>query len=181
MDDLGLNQHLKDAYGTTVDGKQLFRLTWSTGITEFRHSTFVDYLGDIFLREVTETREVLKYPFAQDRWILERIRLTSDKAKEVFGLVGEDPYSYEPIYTFQDKDGDYLPLNREMLEAAMILFFEFYVKMIPSERQDFRMSLLAEKDRERRNRIRAALADKQVQAASSFVLERAAGIDRRKK
>lgn len=178
MDDLGLNTWLKDTYGTTTDNKPLFRLIWSTGVTEYRRSTFRDYYGDIFIREVTEVREVLKYPFAQDRWVLERIRLVSDKAKEA-GLVTINPYSYEDIYTFQDKKGEYLPLDKEMLEAAMYLFFKFYLQMTPTEKIDLKMQLAAQRQREKRNIIREALGDGP--APHSLVLSRIAGIDRSKK
>jgi|SRR5688572_1872688 len=181
MDDLGLNEYLKNHYGATVDGKPLFRLTWSTGVKEKRHSTFIDFYGEVFLREVTETREVLKYPYAQDRWILEKIKLVSERARNEFGLITDEPFSYEPIYTFQDKEGKYLPLNLDMLDSAMYLYFKFYLQMTDIERRDVKISLLAQKDQEKRDAVRAALANKQVQAASSFVLERAAGIERKEK
>lgn len=177
MDDLGLNKYLQDTYGTTVDNKALFRLTWTTGITEFRHSIFEDYYGEIFLREVKETREVLKYPYAQDRWVLEKIKLIDGNSRAL-GLLDPNPYIYDAIYTFQDKQGNFLPLNREMLDAAMMLFFQFYTRMTPKERLDFRITELARKDLERKGKVRNLLGGGR--AAHGFVLERAAGIDRRR-
>jgi hypothetical protein len=168
MDDQGLNKYLEDTYGRTVDGKVLFRLIWSTGVTEFRKSRFIDFSGDLQIRDVIETREVLKYPFAQDRWVLERIKLIDKKARE-FGLVSDENYSYEEIYVFQDREGNFLPLNREALEAAMYLFCKFYLQMTPKERADMRMQILANKELQKRNDIAEKLGEGR--SPFGFVLE----------
>jgi hypothetical protein len=173
MDDMGLNQWLKDTYGTTVDGYPLFRLLWTTNVTERRHSKFVDFHEDLFIREVEETREVLKYPFAQDRWVLERIHLIDNGAINI-GLRADERFAYEEVYTFQDRDGNYLPLNREAIETAMYLFFKYYLALTPLQRQDMRVKMLADKDRRSRDLTRDSLGDGQ--AAHSFVLESLAGM-----
>lgn len=168
MDDLGINKWLKDNYGTTVEGLSLFRLIWSTNVTEHRFSEFHDYYGDILLRRVRETREVLKYPFAQDRWVLERVQLIDDKVRD-FGLMTNDQYHYEEIYVFQSKEGKFLPLNQQAVEAAMFLFFKFYLQMTRKERTDLRMELLARRELVKKQKIRELIGDGR--AAHGFVLE----------
>lgn len=120
MDDLGINQWLKENYGTTGDLKPIFRVVWSTNLTEKRFGEFDEYSGHIFLRQVKGVKEVLKYPFDQNRWILEQfceIDQRSQVAKELI----ENKYSYEPLWIFKDKKGKYLPLDKRMIE--FILFF----------------------------------------------------------
>lgn len=172
MDDNGLNRWLEDTYGTTIDFKPLFRLSWSTNQLENRHSTFRDFHGDILIREVTETRLVPKYPMAPDRWVLERIHAVTPEAVKL-GLVGEK-MSYEEIYTFQDRNGNALPLNRNAVEAAMYLFFKFYLEMTPKERIDFRIAQLAEKDRQSKNQCREIIGE--LRAPHAFVLESMKGM-----
>lgn len=169
MDDLGINQYLRDTYGTTVDGKQLFRLIWNDNtVREHRFSEYHDYYGEVFLRSVRETREVLKYPYAQNRWILERIQLIDERAKNL-GLAGNDPYSYEQIYVFQDKNGRYLPLNRPLLEEVLQLFLFHYLRLTPKEKLDLRIANLARKDQLKRDKIRETLGEGR--APHGFVLE----------
>lgn len=145
MDDLGINQYLQDTYGRTVEGLPLFRIVWSTGLTEHRFSEYHDFYGEVFLRAVREVREVLKYPYAQDRWVLERIQLTDERIKQM-GLQTDKPYHYEEIYTFQDKQGRFLPLSRDKVDTALYLFFNYYLKMTPKQRLDMRMGILAQKE-----------------------------------
>lgn len=173
MYDQGINKWLEENYGKTVDGKPLFRLIWSTGITEHRHSEFTDFLGDIIIRTVRETREVLKYPFAQNRWILERIKEVNSTAREL-GLQTDLQYSYEEVYIFQDSEGRALELNQNRVEEAMYLFFKYYLLMSHKERTDMRMEMLAKRDLEKRNKIREMIGEGA--APHSIVIERAAGI-----
>lgn len=104
-----LNDYLLREFGRGLEGLQNYRIIWSTGVTEKRLGTFTDFYGKIFVREVTEVREVLKYPYDQDRWILERVQAASMNPE----LVAH--YSYEPIYVFKDKRGFYLPLNEKVV------------------------------------------------------------------
>lgn len=168
MNDLGINKFLEDTFGKTIDGFPIFRLLWTTNITERRHSTFKDFHDDIFIREVTETREVLKYPFAQNRWVLERIHLITPKAYDL-GLRTNEKYGYEEVYTFQDKNGRRLPLTRDMTEAAIFLYFKYYLAMTPTQRLDMRMKMLADKDKTSKAKTREALGDSQ--SPFGFVLE----------
>lgn len=163
-----INEYLLNHYGRTPEGLPYFRLIFSTGITEKRYSEFHDYHGDIFIRAVREVREVLKYPFAQDRYILERIREISQSAREL-GLRSDVPYSYEEVYTFQDKNGNFLHPHLDKVEAALYLFFTFYVRKSWKERADLRMEILAKKELEKKRKNREIIGEGQ--SPYGFVLE----------
>jgi hypothetical protein len=164
-----INQWLDNNYGKTIEGHPLFRVIWSTGLTEHRKSRFIDHVGDSIIRDVVETREVLVYPFAQDRWILERICLIQDQDREI-GLQTDKMFTYNEIYTFQDAFCNPLPLNMEMVKAAMFLFFKFYVKMTLAERINFRMEQLAMRELARHKETVESLGD--LRSPFGFVLER---------
>jgi len=71
-----LNKRLEDRFGrfhTTIS--PLWRLSWSNTQYEKRHGTYRDFVPgtNILLREVSEVREVKKYPYIENRWILERL------------------------------------------------------------------------------------------------------------
>lgn len=168
MDDQGLNKFLEDTYGTTIYGKPLFRLLWSTGVTEKRKSRFTDFHDDLLIRDVIEERIVLKYPMAQDRWVLERIHFFDKHAKEL-GLLSDENFSYEEVYTFQDRKGDFLPLNRDKVEAAMFLFFKYFLQMSWKERTDMRMELLAKRELAKKQETIEAIGE--LRSPFGFVLE----------
>lgn len=103
-----LNKRLRDVYGVdTVTGKEMWRVVWSNDQIEKRLDTWQDRTPEgIFIREVYEAREVKKYPYIVDRYILENLQgvpFTNDK--EMLGL----RMSYEPMWTFEDRNGNYLP------------------------------------------------------------------------
>jgi hypothetical protein len=158
MDDLGLNKYLLETYGKTPEGLPYFKLSWTTNYTEHRYGTFTDWLGDIPVRTISEVREVPKYPFAEDRWVLERIRLVNEEARQM-GLRTDSPYSYEEIYIFQDRQGDFLPLSKEVIEAAMYLFFKHYLSKTPKERMDMHIKALAERDMKRKQKTKEILGE----------------------
>lgn len=169
MDDLGINKWLEENYGKTVDGHPLFRLKWSDKTyREMRKSRFIDFSDNLQIRDVVETRSVPKYPFAQNRWVLERIHLIPDAARDA-GLQTDLQFSYEEIYTFQDRDGKALELSREKVEQAMYLFFKFYLLMSHNERVDMRMRMLAQRELERKQKIKESLGEGR--SPFGFVLE----------
>lgn len=103
-----INQRLIDYYGYFESGdKPNYRLVYSNNQFEMILDTFRDYVPgtNIFVREVTEFREVRKYPYLKNKWVLEKIlpapeQLTTNLTYEsiwVFGKKG-DPYgeSIEP-------------------------------------------------------------------------------------
>lgn len=102
-----INAQLKNLYGIdTVTGWVMWRVVWSNDQTEKVFGRFEDFVGKIFVREVTEVRERLKYAMDPDRWILEQLVLVPEvNQEEMLGL----KISYEPKWTFEDKKREYLP------------------------------------------------------------------------
>lgn len=105
-----INQQLKDLYSVDiVTGLPIFRVVWSEDQFEKRYGTFTDYVPgtNIFLREVTEVREVPKYrQWIHGKHILERLVLVPPQ--NMVELV-EAQISYEPLWTFEDRNKNYLP------------------------------------------------------------------------
>jgi hypothetical protein len=123
-----LNTKLEER-GRTLDGRPIWRLTWSTSQREKRKGKFSDYYGNIFLREVEQVREVPKYWNNPNRWVLERLCFLPPNAsihREVLSQTSDlDIFSptmngtYEPIYFFQDGLGNPLPVTQSALDAIM--------------------------------------------------------------
>jgi hypothetical protein len=98
-----LNQQLVDAFGLdTSTNQSIFRIVWSDDETEKR---MVSDIGGIHLL-YPEIREVKKYPYVKGMYILERLVLVPYYQRHELADV---KLSYEPIWTFCDKAGNYLP------------------------------------------------------------------------
>lgn len=166
MDDQGINLWLKDSYGSTIEGYPLFRLIWSTNVTEVRKGTFRDYYGELIIREVTEVRQCLKYPFAQNRWIIEVIK---DTPSEVYGKELFQKYTYEGIYVFETKEKKRLPLNLDMTQAAIKLYF-LHKGLTWEERINMRIAAVIAKEKARKEKYRDYIGDK-LRSPLFFVLE----------
>lgn len=117
-DELTINRWLKEHFGTSLDGRPNFRVCWTTGLTEKRHGTFNDFVAqtDILIRTWTGVKEVPKYPFYKDRWVLEKLEYIGNN-KELLEKTG-----YEPLWIFQTADGSFLPL----VHRAVAFFMYFY-------------------------------------------------------
>lgn len=98
-----INKRLKALFGPAKDSDTLplFRLVWSEGLTEKRHGTFEKWYGKIFISEETGIKEVKKYSWIKDRWILE-VYLGNQKMINDIKL-GD---GYEPVWVF-NKDNKY--------------------------------------------------------------------------
>ena len=106
-----LNKWL-ETYGK-IENNPLFRLVWSNSIMEHRRGWFRDFTdGGLFIREVFETRLARKYNYLHEKWILEAYSRNANSS-EVPGTEGGD---YVPVYVFQDKRGNSLPVTRKVLE-----------------------------------------------------------------
>ena len=101
-----LNKSLRNSFGFDIRNRPLLRIVWSNDEIEKRFGPFEVYYGHIYLRTETGVREVLKYEYIQDRWILERLFPNNTEAT---GIIGDT--TYEPIYVFQDKNENYLEPN----------------------------------------------------------------------
>jgi hypothetical protein len=97
-----LNQYLK-AHGVNDFGQPLYRVVWSDFQLEHRRGVFRDFIGKIFLREFVGVKEVPKYNFIKERWILERWFPPSMAWHPE--LPDSSQGNYEPLYVFQDRLG----------------------------------------------------------------------------
>lgn len=97
-----INKYLETAYGRYLDGRPIFRVVWAGDQYEFRHGTFEEYSGPIFLRSFTGIKQVKKYNYIQEnRWILEKFvpppnSICEDLPDSIHG-------TYEPLYIFEAK------------------------------------------------------------------------------
>ena len=98
-----INKHLKSLYGLSETGVPKFRLVWSESTLEKRVGVFEDFTpSGIFIRRVEGVREVKKYSYLKDRYILEAYAPEQSLSPEIMN--GD---KYEPIFVF-DKKGEFL-------------------------------------------------------------------------
>ena len=88
-----LNQRLIDYFGIdTESSNPIWRLTWSTDEMEIQ---LLPYTKEGLELPYPVAREVKKYPFQQDQWVLERLVLVPKMHEEM--VVKK---SYEPMWIF---------------------------------------------------------------------------------
>lgn len=118
-----INQRLL-SFGKTLNNRPKWRVVWSDDQLEKRTGIFNEFVTGIFIRTKVGTFEVPKYPYIKERWILERY------VPPEYSYNPEIPDSrngsYEPLFPFEDGDGNPLPLN---IKAC-----EFIVRMAESPR-----------------------------------------------
>jgi hypothetical protein len=113
-----INKSLIDLFGIdTESSNPIWRVVWSQDQFEWRHGTYTDYTPNgLFIREVTETRWVPKYrQWITNKYVLERLVAVPEMN------LGELTVkkSYEPIYPFEDKDGNALPPKFEACQFVI--------------------------------------------------------------
>lgn len=121
-----INQKLIDRYGKDLYGNPKYRVVWSNGQTEKRVGVFNEFYGKIFIRQVSGLREVRKYPYIQDRWVLEK-SFPNPYRDEV-----ESNITFEPIWTFSDFQGNYVYPEWRAIEL-LIYWLENPVKLTPGQ------------------------------------------------
>jgi hypothetical protein len=108
-----LNNSLINLFGIdTVTGQAMYRFAWSDDQYEMRLTEYSDG-GILLLRP--EVRKLPKYQWIKARYILEHLVAVPEINAEELPSV---KISYEVIWTFEDKNGDFLPPN---LEATKFL------------------------------------------------------------
>ena len=118
-----INQQLVDLFGIdTLTGLPIWRIVFSEDQFENRYGTYDDITpSGLFLKTVTEVRYVKKYSqWIHQKYILERLVVVPDFQQDELPT---NKVSYEPIWTFEDKDGNYLPPK---LEAAKFIIDTVY-------------------------------------------------------
>lgn len=103
-----INKQLIDSHGIdTVTGRPMYRVSWSEDLLEKRLGDWHDFTSDgIYIRSIREVREVRKYNYIKERYILEQLVLVPNINQEE--LLGAK-ISYEWAWTFEDRNGNYLP------------------------------------------------------------------------
>ncbi len=98
-----INVTLLDHYGR-LENIQTWRIVWSTDQREWRYGTYEDFTeGGIFIREVTERREVPKYSqWAPNKWVLERLLVVPVDASPDHPQI-DSALSYEPLWAFDEE------------------------------------------------------------------------------
>lgn len=98
-----LNKRLVDHYGIDSDtGRPIFRIVWANDQTEKR---MVGELDTGILLLYPEVREVKKYPYLKDLYVLERLVVVPDvNAHEL----PTSKLSYEPLWAFRDSRDRFL-------------------------------------------------------------------------
>lgn len=124
-----VNRILLDHFGNDLLGKPKFQVVWSTDETEIRVGKFDEYYGGVYVRTIHGAKEWKKYSYLPDKWVLEQLVPTSNPELK-------EKLSYEPIYVFQDKDGNYLPLNLDVAIAVVTAILNRVPPKPRSEAQD---------------------------------------------
>lgn len=113
-----INSKLENLYGKdVVRDLPRFRVVWAPDQFEKRLGTYRDFTpSGLFLREVTEVREVRKYPAQRDKWVLEKFYDNTNYEIKA-------QYSYEPLWVFEDAGGNAV---RPELRAVLLLLHWYH-------------------------------------------------------
>ena len=95
-----INQRLDDHFGHDDLNRPIWRVSWSSD--QIEKQLLREYHGVSFA--TPQLIEVKKYPFNQDRYVLERLVLVPDREIEMVVR-----FSYEPMWFFEDANGFPLP------------------------------------------------------------------------
>lgn len=117
------NVLLQDKFGIdTMSNLPIWRVSWAPSQFEKQHGTFTDFTeSGIFIREVTEVREVPKYAHLNDIYILEMLMIVPQVNQQQ--LVGKK-LSYECMHPIMHSiHQTYLPLNWEFIEWCIDCYY----------------------------------------------------------
>lgn len=97
-----LNNRLKDFFGLFENGSPNWRIVWSDDELE---KQMVEYSPEGFQLAHRVLKEVKKYPWIHHKYVLERIVPVPEINVVELGV----KLSYEPIWVFEDNQGNALP------------------------------------------------------------------------
>jgi hypothetical protein len=160
-----INQRLEDYYGKDViHGLPMYRIVWSHDQFEKRLMDITD--GGIQLL-TPEVRLVPKYRnYIHNKWVLENLVEVPEFQQKELGT----KISYEPLFVFETKNGQFLPYK---WEAAVFVIdtvraargheslFPKYVEPEPEQRAEDRVKKLEEELFGNETEVGDALAHKQ--------------------
>jgi hypothetical protein len=127
-----INKRLIERFGKSIDGRANFRVVFSDTQFEKRYGTFEVYVGPLFLREETCLKEVAKYDYIDGKHVLEELR---------FGDFPDQPFvtsSYEPLWTFMDKDRNPLYPVWEAVEIVVVSRLEGVRNALHGKKRNFK-------------------------------------------
>lgn len=97
-----LNQKLTDHYGIDSDtGRPIFKVVWANDQTEKRLVQTTDSGIQLLYPEM---REVKKYPYIKDRYVLERLVIVPIPNQHELAV----KLSYEPLWVYYNSAGEFL-------------------------------------------------------------------------
>ena len=114
-----INQQLIDHFGIhTSTGQAMWRVVWSEDQYEYR---LMDTTDEGLILIHPEVRLVPKYrQWIPEKWVLERLVVVPDlNSKELAGL----KLSFEPMFPFEDKNGNGIPANFEACKFVIDLVY----------------------------------------------------------
>lgn len=96
-----------------------YQLVWSDSLTEkrFLYEEYEDQYGDICTRLTKKWKELPKYNYISERWVLEMFIPGIYSANPE--VLGSEFGSYEPIFVFEDKHGNFLPPVESVLKRII--------------------------------------------------------------
>lgn len=116
-----LNNLLKEHFGISTDtNEQMWRFVWSDDQREMRLTEFTDSGLQLLHPEV---RELPKYQWIQQKYILEHLVVIPEMNMPELPAT---KLSYEVIWVFEDKHGNYLPPK---FEAAKFIIDTVHAAM----------------------------------------------------
>jgi len=137
-----INKRLVERFGVSIDGRANFRVVFSDTQYEKRYGTFEVYVGPLFLREETCLKEVPKYPYISGKHVLEELK---------YGDFPDQPFvtsSYEPLWTFMDKDRNALAPVWDAVEIVVVSRLEGTRRAINSVKRNFKQEEAEMKERD---------------------------------
>jgi len=116
-----LNQRLIDHFGLDTSTNQpIFRIVWANDQIEKR---MMDTLDNGILLLTPVVREVRKYNYLKDVWVMERLVIVPDFQQKELADV---KLSYEPLWVFVDSTGNPLP---PIWDAAKVVVDTLYAAL----------------------------------------------------
>lgn len=112
-----INDRLLELYGKHISSdRPRFRVVWSDDQFEKRFGDFQVYAGDVYLRNEVGIREVPKYNWLENQWVVERLH--DNYHQDVFDGV----HTYEPLFSFPKN----LPVSWEAIDFVVKTALKLY-------------------------------------------------------
>ncbi len=170
-----LNERLKERFGLFEDGRPNWRLIWSTDETEYCLS---HYTKEGFELPYPEMQLRKKYPFDQDRYVLEHLVPVPDHCEDLTTKT-----SYEPLWTFQDANNN---PTVPVWDVCELLIAQVQINMLaagrrPIEKAPYGFGNTAEECNFRAEKLMDELYGNDTKISDSLAMDTAVGYGTRKR